>query len=232
MNDVKIYQDIKARENGILKGVYLYLILGLVVTAAVSVLVSMTKIALVVATNMFALILVAVAQIALVIYLSSRIERMSRNSAILAFLGYSALTGLTFSSILLFFSETALLKALVSAVATFAAASVYGAFSKKDVRGWGRYLTMALFGLLAASLINMFFFSSTLDLLISCAGVILFTGITVWDTNKICAMNQAFGTSVSADDMHKLSILGALDLYLDFINIFLYLLRLFARSDN
>ena len=91
---------------------------------------------------------------------------------------------------------------------------------------------MALFGLVIASMLNMFFYSSTFDFMISLVGVGLFTVLTIWDTNKIVAMNREFGGYISQADYTKLGILGALDLYLDFINIFLYLVRIFAHGNR
>ena len=103
---------------------------------------------------------------------------------------------------------------------------------KKNVRSWSRYLFMGLFGLLIASVINMIFYTSTMDLIISAVGVVLFTGLTAWDTNKIVAMNREFSGYMSQADYTKIGILGALDLYLDFLNIFLYLLRFFGNGNR
>ena len=157
---------------------------------------------------------------------------MKAGTAVLTFFLYAILTGVTFSILFLAYAPEAMAKAFISSASVFAGASIYGAFSRKNVRSWGRYLFMGLFGLVIATMINMFFFSSMMDLLISMVGVVLFTGLTIWDTNKIVAMNREYGGYISQADYTKLGILGALDLYLDFINIFLYVLRLFAHGNR
>ena len=91
---------------------------------------------------------------------------------------------------------------------------------------------MGLFGLIIASLVNLIFPSSMLNMLVSVVGVVLFTGLTAWDSQRIADMNAQFGQDMTSEELTKIGILGALDLYLDFINIFLYLVRIFGRSDN
>ncbi len=235
MNDKKtiILRDVKVRENLLMKNVYLWMTLGLAITAAVSfgVSQSVTLIRFVL-LNPLVTIAVFVAQIVLVIMLSGRVERLSKGAAIGIFLGYSALTGVTLSSIFIAYTGTSILTAFISAMAVFAGGAIYGAVTKKSLKSWGGFLSMGLFGLIIASLVNLIFPSSMLNLLVSVVGVVLFTGLTAWDSQRIADMNAQFGQDMTSEELTKIGILGALDLYLDFINIFLYLVRIFGRSDN
>ena len=226
MNNTSVLQDVQGRENTLLRNVYLYLIGGLALTALVSYAISLSPMLMGVVFSPVAMI------IAVVMVLSGRTESMKAGTAVLTFFLYAILTGVTFSILFLAYAPEAMAKAFISSASVFAGASIYGAFSRKNVRSWGRYLFMGLFGLVIATMINMFFFSSMMDLLISMVGVVLFTGLTIWDTNKIVAMNREYGGYISQADYTKLGILGALDLYLDFINIFLYVLRLFAHGNR
>ena len=235
MNNSKdvILHDVKIRENVLLRNVYLWMIAGLAVTAAVSfVLSTSASFIRFFYTNPMVVIAAFIAELVLVMVLSGRIERLRTGSAIALFLAYSAVTGLTLTSIFIVYARTTLVLAFVSAASVFAAGAIYGAVTKKDLRGIGGYLSMAMIGMLVALLINMFLGSSTLDLLISAVGVLLFTGLTAWDSQKISDMNRSYGTMMTNEELTKIGILGALDLYLDFLNIFLYLLRIFGRSSD
>ena len=235
MNNSKdvILHDVKIRENVLLRNVYLWMIAGLAVTAAVSfVLSTSASFIRFFYTNPMVVIAAFIAELVLVMVLSGRIERLRTGSAIALFLAYSAVTGLTLTSIFIVYARTTLVLAFVSAASVFAAGAIYGAVTKKDLRGIGGYLSMAMIGMLVALLINMFLGSSTLDLLISAVGVLLFTGLTAWDSQKISDMNRTYGTMMTKEELTKIGILGALDLYLDFLNIFLYLLRIFGRSSD
>lgn len=235
MNEKKaiILRDVKLRENALMKSVYLWMILGLALTAGVSfgVSQSMTLVRYIL-FNPVVTIIVFIAQIALVMILSGRVERLSTGSAIALFLGYSALTGVTLSSIFIAYTRTSIAIAFVSALSVFAGGAIYGTVTKKSLKSWGGYLMMGLFGLIIASLLNMFFSSSAFNFLVSIVGVVLFTGLTAWDSQRIAEMNAQYGPDMTNEELTKIGILGALDLYLDFINIFLYLVRIFGRSDN
>ncbi len=235
MNDKKtiVLKDVKLRENALMKNVYLWMTLGLAITAAtsfgVSQSVAMIRFFLL---NPIVTIAVFIAQIVLVIMLSGRVERLSKGAAIGIFIGYSALTGITLSSIFIAYTGTSILTAFISALAVFAGGAIYGAVTKKSLKSWGAFLSMGLFGLIIASLVNLIFPSSMLNMLVSVVGVVLFTGLTAWDSQRIADMNAQFGQDMTSEELTKIGILGALDLYLDFINIFLYLVRIFGRSDN
>ncbi len=235
MNEKKaiVMRDVKLRENVLMKNVYLWMILGLAVTAGISFAVSQSiTLMRFVLLNPLVTIGIFIAQIVLVVMLSGRVERLRTGSAIALFLGYSALTGVTLSSIFLAYTGTSIAIAFVSALSVFAGGAIYGAVTKKSLKSWGGFLTMGLFGLIVASFINLLFASSGLNFLVSIVGVVLFTGLTAWDSQRIADMNAQFGQDMTNEELTKIGILGALDLYLDFINIFLYLVRIFGRSDN
>ena len=235
MNDKKelILRDVKLRENALMKNVYLWMILGLAVTAGVAYFVSVSEAAIrFIYFNPLVTIGIFIAQLVLVMMLSGRVERFSTGTAIGLFLGYSALTGLTLSSIFLAYTGTSIAIAFISALSVFAGGAIYGAVTKKDLRSWGGYLTMGLFGLIIASLLNMFLASSGLDFIVSVIGVILFTALTAWDSQRVSDINREYGSEMTSEELTKIGIMGALSLYLDFLNIFLYLVRIVGRNDN
>ncbi len=233
MNKDLILHDVKIRENVLLRNVYGWMLLGLVITAAVSYAASTSQVVLrYITLNPVGTIFLFIAQIVVVFMLSGRIERLQPGTAIALFIGYSALTGLSLSSIFLAYAEVSITMAFVSAAIAFAAAAIWGTFTKKNISGWSRYLMMALFGLLGASLISLFLRSSLLDLGISVIGVGVFTALAAWDAQKIASLNASYGTQMTSEELTKVGIIGALDMYLDFINIFLYLLRIFSNRDN
>lgn len=232
-NKELILKDVKLRENALMKNVYLWMILGLAVTAGIAFFVSTSEAALrFIFLNPIVTIAIFIAQLVLVMVLSGRVERLSTGAAVGTFLGYSALTGVTLSSIFLAYTGTSIAIAFMSALSVFIGGAIYGAVTKKDLRSWGGYLTMGLFGLIIASLLNMLFRSSGLDLIVSVIGVVLFTGLTAWDSQRVSDINREYGQSMTNEELTKLGILGALSLYLDFLNIFLYLVRIVGRSDN
>ena len=177
MNDKKaiVLRDVRLRENALMKNVYLWMILGLAITAGVAFAVSNSVTALrFIYSNMLVVLGIFIAQLVMVMVLSSRVERLQKGTAAALFIGYSALTGLTLSSIFLAYTGTSIAIAFVSALSVFAGGAIYGAVTKKDLRSIGGYLTMGLFGLIIASLINMLIGSSMLDLAVSVIGVVLF----------------------------------------------------------
>ncbi|MCD8289805.1 MAG: Bax inhibitor-1/YccA family protein [Prevotella sp.] len=171
-----------------------------------------------------------IAEFALVIWLTSRLHRMSITSATLLFIGYSILNGVVLSSIFLLFTTALLAKTFFICAGTFAVMSVYGAVTKRDLSSVGKLLFMALIGIILASVVNLFLKSSGLELIISYIGVLVFVGLTAWDTQKIRAMLA--GADYADETTHKIALLGALSLYLDFVNLFLFLLRIFGNNRN
>ncbi len=169
---------------------------------------------------------VILAPVALVFFLSFRIHAMSAGAAQAVFWVYAALNGLAFSSIFLAFTGTSIARVFFITAATFGAMSLYGYTTKKDLTGWGSFLFAGLIGILLAMLVNIFLQSSALQFAISVIGVLVFVGLTAYDTQRIKEVYyEADGEEVAA----KKSIMGALTLYLDFINIFIMLMQLFGE---
>ncbi len=166
-------------------------------------------------------------ELGLVWYLSSSIQRMSASAATAWFLGYAFLNGLTLSFIFLLYTAASLAGTFFVTAATFGAMSLYGYYTKKDLTTWGNLLLMALIGLILASVVNWFFNNETLYWITTYVGIIIFVGLVAYDTQKIKNMN-IIGNEGTEED-HKEAIMGALALYLDFINLFLYMLRLLGR---
>jgi len=173
-----------------------------------------------------------IAEFALVIYLSARISKMSASTATLAFIIYSVLNGLTFSVILLGFTGASISSAFFTTSGMFAFMSIYGYSTKKDLSSWGSFFMMGLVGIIVASVINIFLGSSTIYWLVTYLGVFIFVGLTAYDTQKIKKMSSMISTDNGSTELEqKGAIMGALTLYLDFINLFLMLLRIFGRND-
>lgn len=169
---------------------------------------------------------VILAPVALVFFLSFRIHAMSAGAAQAVFWAYAALNGLAFSSIFLAFTGTSIARVFFITAATFGAMSLYGYTTKKDLTGWGSFLFAGLIGVLIAMLVNVFLASSALQFAISVIGVVVFVGLTAYDTQRI---KEIYFEGDGADVAAKKSIMGALTLYLDFINIFIMLMQLFGE---
>jgi len=226
-------QNVQVRERTLLKNVYLWMSAGLGLTALISYAVASSPALLrALMGNAFGLILVIAGQFALVFYLSARLDRMSQASAIGAFLAYSALNGVMLSSILIVYTGAVVSKAFIVSALMFASMSLYAMTTSRDLNRIGAYAGMGLWGLIIAMVLNMLFKSPAIDYIISVIGVFLFLGLTAWDTQKIVAMNRQYGSELDEETYTKLSIIGALTLYLDFINLFLFVLRIFGRSNN
>ena len=234
VNNNSVLSSAVSRENVFLKKVYLWMASALVLTGAVAYLVaSNERIMMSFYTNPVLLITLVIAEFAICIILSSKVERLSQTSAFLLFYGYAALNGMMLSSVVYLYSGSNILPlSFATTAVVFTVASLYGTFTKLSIKGWGGWLSMALLGLIIVSFINVFIGSSGLDYLISLIGVLLFTLITAWDTRKICDMNASYGDSMTEAELNKISLLGALSLYLDFINVLLYIIRLYARRRN
>ncbi len=234
MNNETMLTNVEARQNVYLKKVYLWMALGLGVTALTAFLTAASpSIVKFIYSNPFVTILCFVLEIAFVFILSGRLEKLSVGACFGLFFGYSFVTGVTFSSILLVYAGTNVITlSFVTASAVFGVAAIYGSVTKKSIKGWGGWIMMGLISLIVVSLVNIFIGSSRLEMLISGVGVILFAFLTAWDSQKLMDMNRNCGPYMTQDELSKLSIMGALDLYLDFINIFLYLVRLFGSAKD
>jgi FtsH-binding integral membrane protein len=211
-------------QNTLLRQVYAWMGLGLLLTAAMSV-VTLSSPALLqlVFGNRLVFYGLILGELGLVIAVSAAINRLSAATATALFLLYAALNGITFSVIFVVYTAESIASTFVVTAATFGAMSVYGYTTKRDLTNWGSFLFMGLIGIVIASLVNIFVESSAASWVISAIGVVVFTGLTAYDTWKIKAMAAAGAQG------RKPAILGALTLYLDFINLFLMLLRLFGN---
>ena len=173
---------------------------------------------------------IIIAEFGLVMYISARLEKLSLSTATTLFALYSILNGVMLSSIFLLYSTAIISKVFFITAGTFGVTALYGYATKKDLSSFGNILFMALIGLVIATVVNIFMKSAMFDLILSYIGVIIFVGLTAWDSQKIKHMMMV---QQDADESaQKLALIGALSLYLDFINLFLYLLRIFGRSND
>lgn len=208
-----------------MKRVYLNMFLGLLVTAFVS-MACANSIAYLefILLNRWAMIGLIIAEFGLVIGISSGINRLSSAVAMLLFFLFAAVNGLMLAHIFLVYTGASIAKTFFITAGTFGAMSIYGYTTGTDLSKFSRILMMALIGLIIATVVNMFMHSESFDYIISFVGIILFVGLTAWDTQKIKQM----AVGMPADQIGRLATIGALSLYLDFINLFLYLLRFFG----
>jgi FtsH-binding integral membrane protein len=169
------------------------------------------------------------APFALVLVLSFGIHKMSMPAAQAVFWAYAALMGLSLSFIFQAYTGESIARTFFITAGTFGAMSLYGYTTKKDLAGWGSFLFMGLIGLIIASVVNIFLGSTMLQFVISAAGVLIFTGLTAYDTQRI---KESYWEHDDATTAGKKAIFGALQLYLDFINLFIMLLRFFGSSRN
>ena len=217
--------------NAFMRGVYGWMSLGLILTASVAWFTAASPLGLTILQNPALLIGLVVAQFGLVIALSAAIHKFSGATASMMFAAYSALTGLTLSSIFYVYTGASIFQAFVVTAGMFGATSVYGMVTKRDLTGMGSFMFMGLIGIVIASEVNMFMQSSAMSFGISVIGVIVFTGLAAYDTQKLKYM----GETMPMDDgtaVRRGTILGALTLYLDFLNLFLMLLRLLGSNRN
>jgi FtsH-binding integral membrane protein len=217
--------------NEFVRSVYNWMGIGLALTGFVSLYVSssetMTRLIFGNPILFFALI---IGELALVFAIGGMVHRMSAATATSLFVLYAGLNGITLSFIFLVYTRTSIVSTFFVCAATFVACSIYGWSTKRDLTSWGGFLTMGLIGIIIASLVNMFIRSSGMSVIISYIGVIVFVGLTAYDTQKLKNMALTQPAGVEGAVVRKGAILGALSLYLDFINLFLMLLRLFGQS--
>ena len=215
----------------LMRSVYTWMTLALLITGFTSLyLVKNMALMQALLGSQMGVIGIIVAQLAVVIILSSRIDRMSFPVAGALFALYSILTGVTFSSIFLVYTASSIASTFFITAGTFASMSIIGYFTRKDLSSIGKYMMMALIGLIIATLVNMFMQSAMISWITSFVGVLVFVGLTAYDTQTIKDMLRIHGTEVN-EHTQKYALLGSLTLYLDFINLFLYLLRFMGRRD-
>ncbi len=207
---------------------YLWMTMALAITGLTAYIVAGNEMILNILFNFRAAIwILFIAEIGLVVSLSAAIERLSLTTATLMFIVYALLNGVTFSTLFLAYSLPSLATTFFVTAGTFGAMSAVGFFIKKDLSAIGRILIMALIGIIIATVVNIFLASSGLDIIITYLGVLIFVGLTAYDTQKIKQMFQM--APDAGAHTQKYAVLAALTLYLDFINLFLYLLRFFGN---
>jgi FtsH-binding integral membrane protein len=233
MADFRTYSTPKARTevlNVFMRGVYQWMAMGLGLTALVAYfVVSSPTLIQAVFGNPLLFWGLIIGEVMLVVAISGGITRLSAQAATTLFLVYSGLNGITLSAILLIYTATSIASTFLVCAGMFGAMSVYGLTTRKDLTSWGSFLFMGLVGIILASIVNIFLKSPAVNFVLSAIGVIVFVGLTAYDTQKLKVM----GETAPLDDslaMRRGTILGALTLYLDFINLFLMLLRFFGQT--
>ena len=217
------------RVSAFLSKVYSWMFLGLAITTVVAYFVAGSP-ALVQALLVNRLIFYGLmfATLGIVIWLSARVASLSPATAATGFAVYSALNGITFSVILLVYTAGSIFSAFLTAAAMFGSLAIYGTVTRRSLAGIGQFAFMGLIGLIVASIVGLFWQNDTLQFVISVVGVIVFTGLTAWDAQKLKAMALALPEGQAG----SYAIVGALTLYLDFINLFLMLLRIMGNRRN
>jgi FtsH-binding integral membrane protein len=217
-------EQMATRERAFFRSVYGWMFGGLMTTALMSFAVTQSEALqqLVIGTGLFWLLFLV--EIGLVVFLSVRLTKMSSATASIVFLLYSLLNGLTLSGIFLYYTRASLVNAFVCAAAMFGGMAIYGMVTKRDLTSWGSFFRMGLIGVVVMMVINFFLHSPALYFMIGAIGVFVFVGLTAYDNQKLKAWAHAGGPA-----QENLAVFGALMLYLDFVNLFLMLLRLFGR---
>lgn len=232
MNDMQdnnlTLRDIQLEQARFMTRVYTWMAFALTITGAIAYIVAGTpSLVYAIVSNQLLFFGLIIAEIVLVGYLATAVAKMSAQRATALFIGYAVLNGLTLSVIFLAYTLGSIASTFFVTAGTFGIMSAYGYFTKKDLTSMGNLLMMALLGLIIASLVNIFLKSEMLYWIATYAGILIFVGLTAYDTQKIKNMN-IIGNEGTEED-RKEAVMGALILYLDFINLFLMLLRLFGR---
>lgn len=217
-----------ARIATFLRGVYWWMFGGLAVTAVVALAVASSPAAVsTLVRTPFLFFGVIIAELVLVVYLSARVAKIAPGTAGTLFIAYSALNGVTFSLILLAYTGASVANAFFVTAGMFGALAVYGTVTKRDLSGMGRFMFMGLVGLVIASIVSIFWRNDAMQFVMGVVGVLVFSGLTAYDTQRLRAM----ALEVQGEQARSYAVVGALSLYLNFINLFISLLRLFGRRD-
>lgn len=227
MDRVSFQETSQIRVNGFIQSVYNWMAAGLGLTAVFAYIIFSEIIFLPPAVFFVAVI----AEIGMVFYLSSRINKIEASTATALFMIYAALNGITISWLVSKYTPTSVFAAFFVCAATFTATSIFGMVTKKDLTGVGNFMVMGLIGIIIASLVNIFVQSSAIFWIINYVGVIVFVGLTAYDTQKIKEMALSQPADLENSAIRKGAILGALSLYLDFINLFIMMLRIMGHRD-
>jgi uncharacterized protein len=213
----------------VLRQVYLWMTLGLFTTAGIAAVISVSPLFSALTGQPWLFFILLIAELALVIGVSWGINRISSSTAILLFMAYAILNGLTLSVLFVVYSLGSITYTFLASAALFGIMSIIGYTTRMDLTKVGSFLLMGIIGLVIAMVVSMFWANSTLGWIITFIGIILFLGLTVYDTQRIKRMTTAAMQQGDVGIEARLGILGALSLYLDFINLFLFMLRLGGR---
>ena len=218
--------------NEFIRSVYNWMGVGLAITGFIAYYVAYTpSIRDLIFGNQIIFFGMIIGELGLVFFLSARVNKIQASTATALFLFYSALNGATLSCIFMVYTASSITSTFFICAATFATCSIYGMVTKRDLTSLGGFMTMGLIGIIIASVVNMFLRSSGMSLIISYIGVIVFVGLTAYDTQKLKKMAISQPAGLDAGVVRKGAIMGALTLYLDFINLFLMLLRILGNRD-
>jgi uncharacterized protein len=236
MNEENLYRMIREKEGAaslmfpaLMRKVYLWMTLALVITGFTAWgVASNPGLIYSIVTNRILFWGLVIAELALVWIISGAINRLSLTTATLLFVLYSIINGTTLSVIFLAYTLTSIANVFFITAGTFAVMAFIGYTTKTDLTSLGKILFMALIGLILATIVNIFMGSSMLNMIVSYAGVVIFVGLTAYDSQKI--KNMLYEADNMDDSAQKIALLGSLTLYLDFINLFLYLLRIFGNN--
>ena len=224
---VSSVEKVATNVNKVMRLVYVKMLLAMLVTAVTSMYVTSNEtLLMLIYGKPMVFVGLLISQVIVVISLLGRLQNMSTITASLLFYLYSVLTGVVFASILLVYTATSIANTFFITAGVFGAMSVYGYFTSNDLSKMGSLLIMGFLGLIICSVVNIFLKSQPMEWLISFVGVLVFIGLTAWDTQKI----KAAAAHAEGDDVKRLATIGALELYLDFVNLFIYLLRFFGND--
>ena len=220
------------RVNEFIRSVYNWMAIGLALTGFVAFFVSNSQTMMrLIFGNQLIFFGLIIGELALVFSISARVHKMQASTATSLFVLYAALNGATLSAIFLIYTRSSITSTFFICAATFVASSIYGMATKRDLTGMGQFMFMGLIGIVIASVVNLFIRSSGVSLIVSYIGVVVFVGLTAYDTQKLRTMALSQPDGLDAGTIRKGAILGALTLYLDFINLFLMLLRILGNRD-
>lgn len=220
--------DVARQTNSVMKRVYVRMFIGLLVSAFCALGIASSPAAVqFIFGNSIVFWIMVIAAFAMAIMIPVRMHKMSSGLVLTLFLVYAALMGTMLSSIFFAYKLPAIVSTFFITAGTFGAMSVYGYVTKTDLTKMGSFLMMALFGLIIAIVVNMFLKSATMSYVVSIIGVLIFVGLTAWDTQQV---KQLAAANLEPSLTDKLATMGAMNLYLDFINLFLFLLRIFGGN--
>jgi len=228
----KTTADVQVRVNSFVRSVYNWMGAGLALTGLIAYFIASNEAAVqFIFGNSMVFFGLIIGELALVFYLSARIQKIQASTATALFLLYSALNGLTLSFVFIAYTKSSVASTFFICAATFVACSIYGWVTKRDLTSLGGFMFMGLIGIIIASVVNMFLRSSGMSMIIAYIGVLVFVGLTAYDTQKLKSMALSQPAGMDAAVVRKGAIIGALALYLDFINLFLMLLRILGNRE-